>query len=351
MKPFAPQRVLVKAVNWLGDLVISLPALHAVRRAFPQARLAVLVKRDLAGFFDDASWIDEIVPYSLAAGTRGLRDRWRIITAIGARRFDLAILFPKSFDAALWPALAGVPRRVGLATDGRGWLLTDKTVVSPAGKTAHQAHIYVQMLHDTLGIDGNVDDYTIEVSSRHRNTMIQWLAARRHFPTRPLVALAPAAAFGPAKEWPIGSYSALVDLLAARGAECVLVGSPGERQTCEAVAAGTRQGALVSAGDTQIGEAVALLSLCNGFAGNDSGSMHVAGALGLPTVGIFGSTNPQRTGPLGSKTCSLYYPIECSPCLQRTCRYGHYNCLRQITPEGVMRALTDLGALGLSPAS
>ncbi len=113
-----------------------------------------------------------------------------------------------------------------------------------------------------------------------------------------------------------------------------------------AVWCSTRLG--LSLGDQRpmsIGEAMAMLSLCDGFAGNDSGSMHVAGALGIPTVGLYGSTRPERTGPLGTRTRVIYHPIECSPCLEHTCRFGHYNCLTQITAEEVLHALEELGAL------
>ena len=115
-----PERVLVKEVNWLGDVVMSLPALKAVRRALPQAHLAVLVKRELASFFDGAHWIDEVIAYTVARGMRGLADRYGIVAQIRSRRFDVAILFPKSFEAALWTTLARVPRRAGWRTDARG---------------------------------------------------------------------------------------------------------------------------------------------------------------------------------------------------------------------------------------
>jgi heptosyltransferase-2 len=126
----------------------------------------------------------------------------------------------------------------------------------------------------------------------------------------------------------------------------VLVGAPGERAACERIAAATRHGARIAAGETTVGEAVALLARCQGFAGNDSGSMHVAGALGIPTVGIFGSTNPQRTAPLGARTRVLYHRLPCSPCLQRTCRFGHYDCLQRISAQEVDDALVQLGVFG-----
>ena len=182
--------------------------------------------------------------------------------------------------------------------------------------------------------------------NRRRERMREWLAANRKRPGRPIFAIAPAAAYGPAKEWPAENYGALIDLLARReDAEVVLVGAPSERAKCEEVAAASKAGAMVAAGHTNIGELIALLSLCDGFIGNDSGCMHLAGALGIPTVAIFGSTNPNRTGPLGPKTRVIYRKLECSPCLARTCRFGHYNCLTQIEPAELADAMAAMRAL------
>ncbi len=340
-----PARVLVKEVNWLGDLVMSGPALRAMRRAWPAAHLAILIKRELAGFFDGAQWIDEVIPYSVARGVRGIADRARIVAAIRSARFGLAVLFPNSFSSALWVAMAGVRRRAGYARNGRGALLTDKSAPAKDATGGHQVHYWLAMVRDCLGIEGDPGDFKIEVHEPHRAGMRQWLAAHRRRPGKPLIAIAPAAAYGPAKEWPQQQYSALVDLLAHRfGAECVLVGAPGERAKCAEVARGAKHGAMVAAGETGVGELVAMLSECDGFAGNDSGCMHVAGALGIPTVAIFGSTDPGRTGPLGPRTRVLYRALECSPCLARTCRFGHYNCLTLTTPEEVAESLSSLGA-------
>jgi heptosyltransferase II len=341
----APQRVLVKEVNWLGDLVMSLPALRAVRRAFPDARLSVLVKAELASFFDGSSWLDEVIPYRVGRSLGGLADRRHVVAEIRSRRFDLAILFPRSFEAAFWAALARVPRRVGFSADGRGLMLTHKTVRPAALFRSHQVFDYLYLLRNTLGIDSDRTDVAPDIHAAHRDAMRDWLGTERRS-GGPLIAIAAAAAYGPAKEWPVARCAALVDRLAERhDAECVLVGAPNERGRCEMVAAASRRGALVAAGLTSVGQLTALLSLCNGFAGNDSGAMHVAGALGIPTVGIFGSTNPQRTGPLGPRTRTLYHRIECSPCLERTCRFGHYDCLLRVTPDEVEDALIELGAL------
>lgn len=341
----APTHVLVKEVNWLGDLVMTLPALRAVRRAFPHATLGVLVRQELASFFDGTRWVDEVIGYRVRGGLRGLADRGRLVRELRGRRFDLAILFPRSFQSALWATLARIPRRVGYVADARAALLTHRAERDTAVLAQHQVHDYLHLLRATLGIVGTPEECGIDVEPRHRAAVDGWLAAHRRR-RGPLIALAPAAAYGPAKEWPAARWAALADRLAERhAAECVLVGAPNERPRCAEIAAATRHGALIAAGETNVGQAVALLARCAGFAGNDSGSMHVAGALGIPTVGLFGSTNPQRTAPLGPRTRVLYHRVACSPCLERTCRFGHYECLTRIAVEEVEEALLALKAL------
>jgi heptosyltransferase-2 len=214
---------------------------------------------------------------------------------------------------------------------------------TPDVARAHEVHWYLHLVHSALGVDGAPEAVAPDVHPPHRARMEAWLGERRRRRGR-LVALAPGAAYGPAKEWPAAHWAELVDLLAERhDVECVLVGAPAERARCEEVAGRSRAGALVAAGATSVGELIALLSLAAGFAGNDSGAMHIAGALGRPTVGIFGSTSPERTSPLGARTHVLYERMECSPCLARTCRFGHYDCLGRIPAATVLDALAARG--------
>jgi heptosyltransferase-2 len=336
---------LVREVNWLGDLVMTMPALRAVREAFLSSTLTVLVAGQLAPLFDGMSWIDEVIPYRSARGIATVTRDWEVARAIRARNFDLAILFPNSFGSALWITVAGVRRRVGYATDGRSLMLTDRAKPSPTALELHQSQYWLAMLNDALGVAAQPGESKLEPSSQNLDRVRTWLAIRRRAPVMPLIALAPAAAYGPAKEWPLVRYGALIDHLSERfGAECVIVGTAAERDKCKQVAAAARAAALVGAGELNVGELAALFSLCNGFAGNDSGAMHLASAVGSATVGIFGSTNPARTGPTGHRVQTLYYPPACSPCFERTCRFGHYDCLRAVSPQEVADALERLGA-------
>lgn len=340
-----PRRIVIKAVNWLGDLVMTLPAMRAVRRAFPAAHLAVLVRKQLAGFFDGADWLDETITYSFGLGLAGLRGRRRTIGELRSRNFDLAVVMPNSFDSAFLVAAAGIPRRAGFVADFRGAMLTHKAAPSAEALDGHQVHYWLTMVRETIGIAGDPNDFILRPDAGNVERVREWLGARRKRPDRPLVAVSPAAAYGPAKEWPLAKFARLIDELGQKfGAEALMVGAPGERSRCEQVAAMSRTGAMVAAGETSVGELVAMLSVVKAFVGNDSGSMHVAGALGTPTVVVFGSTNPLRTGPLGPRTRVIWHHLECSPCLARTCRFGHYNCLEQVNPEEVIEALGALDA-------
>jgi heptosyltransferase-2 len=342
------KRVLVKEVNWLGDLVLSLSALRALRAAFAGATLSVLIRQELAGFFDGINWIDEVIPYTMRGGIRGWADQQKIVAAVRVRRFDLAVIFPNSFRSALWAMLAGVPRRAGYASDGRRFLLTNHTAPKASAKQGHQRFYWLEMVSDTLGISPaipNSEPERLEVSQQSVARVRAWLASQRRNRDAPLIAISPAAAYGPAKEWPPPRYAELIDLLGElAGAECVLIGTHSDRIKCQKMASMSRRGALVAAGDTDVAELKALLSLCDGFAGNDSGAMHLASALGIPAVGIFGSTDPARTGPVGAKATAIYHSVDCSPCLKRTCRFGHYQCLQGIAAAEIAAALTRLGA-------
>lgn len=341
----APERVLVKATNWLGDIVMSLPALRAIRGAYPRAHLSLMIKRELAGFFDGSRWIDELVTYSLGSGVVGLKDRRRLVEEIRRRNFGVCVLFPNSFSSALWPTLAGVPIRAGFARDGRGFLLTNRVKPGPEILEVHQVYYYLNMLQRTMGIAGDPTAYEPDVAPAALERMRGWLAQRRKRPEAPLIAMAVSAVYGPAKRWPPEYFSELIDLLAKQhDAECVLLGAPNERVMSLAIAEKAQAGALTAAGETSVGELIALLSLCNGFAGNDSGTMHVAGVLNLPTIGIFGSTDPSRTCPLGRRAKVLRKPISCAPCLERDCKFKTYECLKSIVPEEVAEALDAQGA-------
>ncbi len=344
----SPRRIVVKAVNWLGDLVMSLPALRAVREGFPSAYLGVMVRRELAGFFDGIRWVDEVIAYETVRGLRAWPRHRQIVRELRRREFELALLLPNSFESALWMALARIPQRIGYATDGRGLLLTGRLRPAPDALNGHQSRYWLGLVRDGLGVAEaeTAGSARLTANGADVSRIRSWLEGRRTRRGRPLVALAPAAAYGPAKEWPAERFTELIDTLARRAeAECVLIGTAAERDRCAAIAGAAAARPIVAAGEISLRELIALLSLCDGFVGNDSGAMHVAAALGIATVAVFGSTNPRRTGPRGPRVSVIQHPPPCSPCLQRHCRFGHYDCLKAVTVSEVAEELARLRAL------
>lgn len=341
-----PRRILVKEVNWLGDLVMSLPALWAVRQAFPDARLSVLVQSSLASFFDGLDWVDEALPYATPSGLWShSAETLRVVRALRARDFDLGIAFPRSFSSALWLFLARIPCRAGVVADGRRWLLTHTARVDTHDPTRHQSLAWLEMLDRSLAIPAAHSAPVFGAHPAHVRRMRAAITDTLGSVQR-LIVLGPGAAYGPAKQWPTEHWVQLVAQLAQRDLGVVFAGGPREAELCRHIAAqaGAPRSA-VFAGRTSIGELCALLSLADAFVGNDSGASHLAAALGIATVAIFGSTNPRRTAPQGPHVAVLYDPPPCSPCLARTCRYGHYDCLQRVRPEQVIAELANLGAL------
>ena len=309
--------ILVRATNWVGDAVMSLPALGAIRERYPKAHIAVLAKPWVAGLYSRESFADEVIPYD--------RSRWAMARVLRQRTFDCAILLQNAFDAALIAWLARIPVRIGYNRDGRGLLLT-RAVKTPApGEIPrHQRFYYLELLRRAGILDALPSSDAIHLEgggSRHR---------------RRLVGVSPGAAYGTAKQWlPERFAEAAARVAEARGAEIALFGSAGERELCDQVAALLNGHKVTNyAGRTTLAEFIDVASQCELFLTNDSGAMHIASALGVPTVAVFGATDDVATGPTGPLSRVVREPVDCSPCLLRECPIDH-RCMTRVTAERV----------------
>ncbi|MCX8073642.1 MAG: lipopolysaccharide heptosyltransferase II [Candidatus Binatia bacterium] len=320
-------RILVKAVNWLGDVVMTLPAMWALRQRYPSAHLGVLVRAELADFFSATPWIDSVIPDGSTQGRRSISSRWRLIRQLRNQGWDAGILLPRSFESALWFYLARIPIRIGVPAQARSWMLTHAVPADLKRPDRHQTLSYLEFVSLAVGCAPRVDPPPTFLPRRE---------GEREPLNKPYVVLAPGAAYGPAKQWPREHWSNLATLFVMEGLHVALIGTQSERVLCDEVAATAANGCTVLAGKTSLLELMRLLTQSRGFVGNDSGASHLAAFLGVPTVAIFGSTDPVRTAPIGTRCAVLYDPPGCSPCLARTCRFGHYECLRRITPDKVV---------------
>jgi heptosyltransferase-2 len=322
-----PSRILIRAPNWVGDVVMSLPALRDVRRSFPAARIEVLARPWVAGLYRAVGEVDDV----RASG--GLRADARAIR--GA--FDLAVLLPNSFGTALAVWMAGIPERWGYATDGRGWLLTRRARVPPGVCGRSQVYYYRAMLAG-VGLDTeSPPDASLGCPAAWARRGAELLGG-----AGPWLGLNPGAFFGTAKRWIPERYAAVGDLVARRtGARVAIVGGAAERPLGEAIAGAMVTRPLVLCGDTSLGELVGVLSHLRAFVTNDSGPMHLAAALGVPLVAVFGPTDWRETAPSGPRARLVREDVECAPCLLRECPIDH-RCMRRVTVDRVAAEVLDL---------
>jgi len=331
-------KILIRGTNWIGDAVMTLPAVASVRAAYPKAHLAILAKPPVSDIYQLFSAADEIIPYEkIFDNARGV---FRLAHALRKKKFDAAILLQNAIEAAIMTLAAGIPLRAGYNSDGRGFLLTH-----PIRRTAdifkvHQIDYYLEMVK-ALGC-ANVD------RAMHLETHISPANAgeilRKHLPEnkKPLIGIAPGATYGPAKRWLTERFAQSGDRLSKElNAQAVLFGGQSDREIAEQVRVHALADMINLAGRTSLTETVYLISQCRLFISNDSGLMHVAGAMNIPTVAVFGSTNPVTTSPAGEKTMLVRKEVSCSPCLKKTCPTD-FRCMTAITVDDVVAAANEL---------
>lgn len=344
--PAAPACVLVVAPNWLGDTVMALPAISDVRRTFPSARLVVAARRAVADIFRLVPFVDELVTLQWS-GTWWQR---RVFAADAGRLrqpgADLAILLPNSFATAWLARQAAIPDRWGYSSDMRGPLLS-LAVRRPRG-SLHQG-AYYQHLTRALGIESGPLEPVLTVPEAAAVAARSQLLDRGWDGAGPVVVLAPGAAYGTAKRWPLPSVARVAtDLVRQRQATCVMVGSRGDapaaRDVVRLIEVDAMPHVIDITGQTTIEMLAGVLNVAAACVSNDSGVMHMAAAVGTPLVALFGPTREYETAPLarsGRRAEVLTHPVWCRPCMLRECPIDH-RCMKGIPPDRVYAAVTSL---------
>ncbi len=330
------RRILVREVNWVGDAMLTLPALEALDGRFPEAEITVLSKPWVGGLFAGHPAVDRNIEYRSEDAHRGVHGRWRLARAVWRDGFDLAVVFPNSLDAALIPWLARIPRRVGYPTDGRRWLLTHPIPDPTPSAGRHQVERYLHIVR-ALGGDG-AGRLHLPVTRTAREGARRLLREHGITPGDLIVAVNPGSIYGSAKRWPAVRFAAVADgLVESSGARIVLIGSEAERQILAQVAGRMRRPAVNLGGQSDLATLVGLLERSSLLVSNDTGAMHIAVAVGTPVVAVFGPTDAEATGPLGPGGRIVREPVPCSPCLLRECPIDH-RCMTHISVEQVLQA-------------
>ena len=334
-------KILIRATNWVGDAVMALPALRAVRERFPDAGIGVVGRPYVLDIYREQGIAEELIAYDVAKEHRGIAGREKLAAQLRAKRYDVALLLQNAFDAAWIAWRARIPERIGYARDGRGFLLTKAISVPRTGEIpAHEKFYYLELVRRAGWIERLPEVAWIELQmSPEKLTnaeMVLTAAGARQGVTR--IAVGAGASYGSAKCWPPERFAvALNKLTAERDADLILFGTAGEAAVSSAITAGLKKKPVDLTGRTEIADLPALLSRCSLFIGNDSGAMHVAGAVGLPIVAVFGPTDPYGTVPVTPRCTVVQQRPYCSPCFLRRCPTDH-RCMKAVTPEMVASA-------------
>jgi heptosyltransferase-2 len=340
------ERILVRATNWVGDAVMAVPALQALRQRYPSAQISILARPWVSGLYGREDFCDEVIPYEVPRGWTALRAKSALAKRLKERNFDCALLFQNAFEAAAIAAAARIPWRVGYSRDARGWLLTHPIPVPKPGETpAHQRFYYLELLKRAKVIDTYANDAPIRLGGAAAAAA----EGRKHFLNlgieQPVVGVSPGAAYGGAKRWlPRRFAEAAVQIAEQRKAAILIFGSKEEAAICSTVQQGIEAMGHTCrnlCGATPLAQFIEMAAACELYLTNDSGPMHIASALGVPTVAIFGATDHLATGPTGEWSRVIREPVECSPCLLRECPIDH-RCMTRVAAQRVAQEALSL---------
>jgi len=339
----AVNRLVIRAPNWLGDAVMALPAMEAVRAAFGGAHLAVAAMPSIAPLFEEETSAGQDSVIALSSPTAEVR-------ALKAGGFDAIVLLPNSFRSAWSARRASIPERWGYSAGARRWLLT--RAISRARGRVHQSTYFLDLVKG-LGIaEGDLTPrVVVRPATLARADAL--LAAHGVAPGVRCVGFAPGAAYGYAKRWPPRMVAdTIVRLSRESSAVCVMFGAGGDRDSGREIESSLPPDvrAVNLIGRTDLRLLAGVIARCSAFVSNDSGAMHLAAALGLPVVAIFGPTDERVTSPLGARLSApgrpgelvtpdvLTHPVFCRPCMLRDCPIDH-RCMKGVTVDTVVSAV------------
>jgi heptosyltransferase II len=331
-------KILIRGTNWIGDAILTLPAVASIRATYPKAHIAILAKPWVADIYKLFSDADEMIIYEkIFDNPAGV---FRLAQTLKEKKFDAAILLQNAVEAAIIAVAARIPLRAGYDSDARGLLLTHSVRRTPEIKKAHQVDYYLEMVKSLgcVSVDGDMHLETKINLADARNVLRKFIPETK----KTIIGIAPGATYGPAKKWFPDRFAAVADTLSEIfSAQVIIMGGRADGETAQEIRTLAQTELINLAGKTSLREAICLISQCGLFISNDSGLMHIAGALNIPTVAIFGSTNPVTTAPVGNKSIIVRKEISCSPCLKKTCPTD-FRCMSMISVEDVLRIARDL---------
>lgn len=338
----SPMNILVVGPSWVGDTVLSQPLLRLLAQRHPDAQIDYLAPPWTLPLLARMPEVRRGIANPFGHGALQLGARRRLGRELRATGYELAVVLPNSWKSALIPWFAGIPLRRGFRGEARWGLLNDLRQLDGAALPQMAQRFAALALPQGAPLPAPLPHPVLQSSASQRTNLLSRLGLAA---ARPAVAFCPGAEYGPAKRWPEKHFAALARLLATRGLDVWLVGSPKDHAVAETIAQDSGGACVNLCGKTDIAEAADLLAAARMIVTNDSGLMHVAAAVGRPVVALYGSSSPQFTPPLSVEARILTLGLECSPCFERNCPLGHLKCLNDLAPERVFNAI-DFARIG-----
>jgi heptosyltransferase-2 len=336
--------ILIIGPSWVGDMVMAQTLFTCLKQRHPDCQIDVLAPDWSRPILERMPEVRNALSFPLGHGVLELATRRKIGKSL-AGQYDQAILLPNSLKSALVPFFAGIPKRTGWKGEMRYGLLNDVRNLDKQRLPLMIERFMALAYEPDAALPKPYPQPRLVIDNASREAALAKFGLSLD---RPVLALCPGAEFGEAKRWPAEHYAKVAELKIRAGWQVWLFGSKNDHPGCEEICArlipGLREESVNLAGETSLAEAIDLLSCAGAVVSNDSGLMHVAAALNRPLVAVYGSTSPQFTPPLADQVEIVRLGLECSPCFERTCRFGHYDCLRELKPRPVIEALQRLVA-------
>ena len=326
-------KIVVRAPNWIGDSILSLPALESLKRNFSQAQIWIAAREEIQDLFISLNFVKDVITLPVVNNFKNIKESAK---KIKSHHFDISLLLTNSFSSAFLFYLAKIPQRWGYLRDNRGFILTRGVPLKKMDNSpSHQVDYYLNLI-SALGLQTFPPELAFPLSPEEKNWAKKKLSSLGYKPNKPLVILNPGAYYGPAKRWPASKFAELAKMLQKKKKpEILIVGSPEEVSLAESIASSLDKKPINTAGATTLRQLAALTSFANLFITNDSGPMHMASALRIPVIAIFGPTDPRITGPFHQPSVVVKKDVPCWPCSYRKCPFDH-RCMMDIDPEDIL---------------
>lgn len=334
-------KILIVSPSWVGDIVMSQTLLKVLKQQVPNSSIDLLAPKWSHDLILRMEEVDQVIEFPFSHGEIAFLKRYRLGKLIRENHYDLAIVLPNSFKSALVPFFARIPKRVGFRGEWRYGLLTDVRIMNEKK--------YPLMIERfmALGFPFHADlpkpypSPTLRVDLEKRQQLLRYFNLHGHI-DRPILALCPGAQFGSAKRWPAEYYGEVARQKLQEGWGVLIFGAKSDVVEAREIQSVTGDRCVNLVGLTHLSEVIDLLSLAKVVISNDSGLMHIASALHLPLIALYGSTSPNFTPPLSRNVKILSLPLSCRPCFERECPLKHFRCMLDLMPSLVLKAINEL---------